>query len=159
MLFLIAGAVLLSACSSGNQTSSAPSPAPVDIKAIYSKLSELNQVENPREVDDFSITNDFNLKAEQVEEYKGQLGNTMSIGGVNLVVKAKEGSASEVKSTLEAYLAAQVEFYGKYAEFSDVQALLKKGVVQSNGNVIVLAAAGKNMSELDIASTVKDVLK
>lgn len=159
ILLLVAGVVLLAGCSGGNQSASSPKPTALDVTGVYSKLSELNKVENPREVDDFSITNDFNLKADQIAEYKGALGNTMSIGGVNLVVKAKDGSESEVKSALEAYLAAQVEFYGKYAEFGDVQALLKKGVVQSSGNVIVLAAAGTNMSDLDIASTVKDVLK
>ncbi len=159
LLLLIAGVVLLSGCSGGNQAPSSPAASTLDVNTVFSKLSDLNKVENPRVVDEFSLTNDFNLKADQIAEYKGELGNTMSVGGVNLVVKAKDGSASEVKSTLEAYLAAQVEFYGKYAEFGDVQALLKKGVVQTSGNVVVLAAAGTNMSSLDIAGTIKDVLK
>ncbi len=55
LLLLIAGVVLLSGCSGGNQAPSSPAASTLDVNTVFSKLSDLNKVENPRVVDEFSL--------------------------------------------------------------------------------------------------------
>jgi len=59
---------------------------------IYESLSEVNVISNPQEIDDFTLENTFKInQVGLVEEYAGEISNTMSDGGLNLVIRAKEG--------------------------------------------------------------------
>lgn len=146
-------AICLSACG-GTPSDGAQKEEQPSVQDVYDALMEVNAIANPREIDGFALENTFAIDPEElVEEYAGTVSNTMSDSGLNLVIRAKEGKAEEVKTALETYKTSQETFFGGYyAEFADALSQIADGRVEAHGDLVVLVFAnteGAEYSEID----------
>lgn len=157
MLF---GAVLLTGCASQTESDADAETVTYDIQSIYDDIAAVNPIENARDVDDFSIENDFGLDPAGIENYVGKISGTLSNSALILVVEAKEGSESDVESALKTYQEKQITYFGNYAEFADAQAMVESGRIVSKDNYVVIVFAntdGADYGEID--STIADAFK
>lgn len=171
MISILLAVVLVAACltgcgssSSSSATSAASSvaeaAADLDLSAVVSAIEAKNAIANPRDIDDFSIENDFGLNMEDVAEYLGKISNDQGNSGLILAIRPSEGSADAVKEALEQYKTAQVAFFGNYPEFADGMAQVEKGVIEKIGDVVVIVFGNTDgASYEDISAAIKDLAK
>lgn len=172
LLAVILVAACLVGCGSSAPASSAASAASsvaeavveavseLDLNAILTAIEEKNAIANPRDIDDFSIENDFGLSMDDVASYIGKISNDQGNSGLILVVEPAEGSTEAVKTALEAYKTAQVAFFGNYPEFADGMAQVEKGIIESVGNAVVVVFGNTDGASYDdIAAAIKELAK
>lgn len=145
----ILAALLLLICLVGCGSSGESDAASYDLASVMSSLEEANPIANPREIDDFSIENDFGFAEGDVEEYLGKISNDQGDSGMILLIKAAEGKGDAVKTALETYKADQVAFYGNYAEFAQGMALIQDGRIVQNGDYVFLVFSSLSVNGYD----------
>lgn len=151
---LLLGTVLLTGCSSQTESAENPETVTYDLQSIYDGLAAVNPIDNARDVDDFSVENDFGLNLDSIENYVGKISGTLSNSALILIVEAKGDAVSEVESALKAYQEKQITYFGNYAEFADAQMMVKNGRIVSKGNYVLIVFAnteGADYGEIDSA--------
>lgn len=133
--------------------------ASYDLAAVMASLEEVNPIANPREIDDFSIENDFGFAQGDVEEYLGKISNDQGDSGMILLIKAQEGKGDAVKAALETYKADQAAFFGNYADFAQGMALIQDGRITQDGDYVFLVFSSLSVNGYDAIDTALDSLK
>lgn len=111
------------------------------LEAAVSAIEEVNPVENPRVIDDFSVENEMNLTLDNLVAYKGDVTNDQADCALVFVAQARDGSADAILSELQAYkdtLAGN----DLYAEFADKVAKAQDARVVAKGNYVVMVISG-----------------
>lgn len=132
----------------------------LDLSAVIAAIEAKNPIANPRDIDDFSIENDFGLNMEDVAEYIGKISNDQGNSGLILAILPNEGSADAVKEALEQYKTAQVAFFGNYPEFADGMAQVEKGIIEKVGEAVVVVFGNtEGASYEEIGAAIKELAK
>ena len=123
------------------------------LDAIVAAIEAVNPVENPRAIDDNTLTYDMYLTADNIVAYKGDVTNNQSDCALVFAAQVKEGTADQVVEELTAYrdgLASN----DMYVEFADKVAKSADARIVSSGNCVVMVIAGVNgpdYAEIDTA--------
>lgn len=146
--------------ASSAASSVAEAAAQLDLSAVVAAIEAKNPIANPRDIDDFSIENDFGMNMDDVAEYLGKISNDQGNSGLILAIRPNEGSADAVKEALEQYKTAQVAFFGNYPEFADGMAQVEKGIVEKVGDVVVVVFGNtEGASYEEIGAAIKELAK
>ena len=73
------------------------------LESIVSSLEAVNEIANPRALDDFSLENELGLTMDNILAFKGDVTNDQADCSLVLAIQAKSGCADAVKTELEAY--------------------------------------------------------
>ena len=123
------------------------------LDAIVAAIEAVNPVENPRAIDDNTLTYDMYLTTDNIVAYKGDVTNNQSDCALVFAAQVKEGTADQVVEELTAYrdgLASN----DMYVEFADKVAKSADARIVSSGNFVVMVIAGVNgpdYAEIDTA--------
>ena len=154
VLALVLSLVLFAGCGSKEDPASG-----YDLTTVMSSLEEVNPIDNPREIDDFSIENDFGFAEGAVAEYLGKISNDQGDSGMILLIKAAEGKGDEVKAALDTYKADQAAFFGNYPDFAQGMALIQDGRIVQDGDYVFLVFSSLSVNGYDAIDTALDSLK
>ena len=158
MMALLAGCggSASSADSSGSAASSAVSSSEVAdaarLEAIVAAIEEVNEVANPRAIDDFSLENEMGLTPDNIVAFCGDVTNDQADCSLVFAAQVKDGAADTVKAELEAYKESMSSTL--YADFADKVAKAQDARIVVKGNLAVMVIAGVNgpdYSEIDTA--------
>lgn len=127
--------------ASGADSASSETVAP-DLAAVVASIETVNEVSNPREIDDFSLENEIGVTMDNVASFKGDVTNDQSDCSLVLAIEAKDGMADAIKSDLEAYK-EQISS-SLYAEFAEKVAKAQDSRIVVKNNVVVMVIAGVN---------------
>lgn len=152
---LVLSVALLAGCGAKETAESAS----YDLASVMASLEEVNPIANPREIDDFSIENDFGFADGDVAEYLGKISNDQGDSGMILLIKAAEGRGDAVKEALETYKADQVAFFGNYADFAQGMALIQDGRIVQDGDYVFLVFSSLSVGGYDQIDSALDSLK
>lgn len=132
-----------------------------NIQEIYKAIEEVNPINNPREIDDYTIETDLGIaKEEMVTEYVGSISNTMSNSGLILVMKTVDGKAKDVETLLKTYQENQKSYFSNYPEFGDAMENISNGNITVKGNYVIMVFANTEGAHYeDINQVISDVLK
>lgn len=146
---IVTGIVLAGFMVGCGSTEPAKEESQMTTSGLYNVLVEVNPIDNPREIDEYSMETSFGIPvSELVEEYQGSISNTMTDSGLNLVIKAVDGKAEAVEALLETYKANQEVYFENYPEFADAVKNVSEGIIISEGDYVVISFAS-----IDGAST------
>ena len=137
---------LLTACGGGEGgTTTASTKTPAEVKTA---LLEANPISNPLEITaDHLFLLDYLLVEEDVAEFAGVRSNDAYDAGVVLVIKAAEGKAETVKSTLEEYRQGMIAYFGNYPESADAMVNVENGVLTVSGDLVVMVWASNECAD------------
>ena len=141
--------------SSSSSTSEAASSDVADtakLDSIVSTIEAVNEVPNPRAIDDFSLENEMGLTSDNIVAFKGDVTNDQADCALVFAAQAKSGTVDTVKSELEAYKESMSSTL--YAEFADKVAKAEDCRIVTSGNFVVMVISGINgpdYSEIDTA--------
>lgn len=143
LLTVLAAAVLamalLTACGGGSSSAAASAKGVADIQA---EVLQANPISNQLTItDDHLYLLDYLLNQEDVAEYAGVRSNDAYDAGLVLVIKAAEGKAESVKTTLTDYADSMVAYYGNYPESAEAMQNVENGVLTVSGDIVVMAWA------------------
>lgn len=144
LLTVLAAAVLamalLTACGGGSSSSAAVSAK--GVADIQAEVLQANPISNQLTItDDHLYLLDYLLNQEDVAEYAGVRSNDAYDAGLVLVIKAAEGKAESVKTTLADYADSMVAYYGNYPESAEAMQNVENGVLTVSGDIVVMAWA------------------
>lgn len=157
-LALLAGCGNNVASSTDTATSSTSEAAETDVadtaklESIVSTIEAVNEVPNPRTIDDFSLENEMGLTPDNIVAFKGDVTNDQADCALVFAAQAKSGMVDTVKSELEAYKESMSSTL--YAEFADKVAKAQDCRIVTSGNFVVMVISGINgpdYSEIDTA--------
>lgn len=143
------------AASSSEAVSSAESSDVADtarLEAIVAAVEAVNEVSNPRVIDDFSLENEMGLTPDNIVAFRGDVTNDQADCALVFAAQVKDGTADAVKAELEAYKESMSSTL--YADFADKVAKAQDARIVVKNNVVVMAIAGVNgpdYSEIDTA--------
>lgn len=126
--------------------------ADVDLDAIVSAIEAVNEVSNPRVIDDFSLVNEMGVTADNIVAFKGDVTNDQANCALVFAAQVKDGAADAVVAELEAYRESMSS--SLYAEFADKVAKAQDARIVAKGNTVVMVIAGvdgPDYSEIDTA--------
>lgn len=155
---LLAGCGNDAASSTDTATSSTSEAASTDVAdtakldSIVSTIEAVNEVPNPRAIDDFSLENEMGLTPDNIVAFKGDVTNDQADCALVFAAQAKSGTVDTVKSELEAYKESMSSTL--YAEFADKVAKAEDCRIVTSGNFVVMVISGINgpdYSEIDTA--------
>lgn len=148
-----------SSISSEADDSSTADDAEVSVEAdtakldsIVSAIESVNEVPNPRALDDFALENEIGLTMDNVLGFKGDVTNDQADCALVLAIQAKSGCADAVKTELEAYKESASS--NLYAEFADKVAKAQDARIVVNGDYVVIVIAainGPDYADIDAA--------
>lgn len=171
---------LLAACTGSSSESSQPESAPsssepaatgdssateettaepdtAKLESIVSSLEAINEISNPRELDDFSLENELGLTMDNILAFKGDVTNDQADCSLVLAIQAKSGCADAVKTELEAY--KETASSNLYAEFADKVAKAQDARIVVSGDFVVMVISGINGPDYaDIDAAIESAL-
>ena len=171
---------LLAACTGSSSESSQPESAPsssesvatgdssateettaepdtAKLESIVSSLEAINEISNPRALDDFSLENELGLTMDNILAFKGDVTNDQADCSLVLAIQAKSGCADAVKTELEAY--KETASSNLYAEFADKVAKAQDARIVVSGDFIVMVISGINGPDYaDIDAAIESAL-
>lgn len=144
VLFLALISVTLFGCSGSTEPTGSKTleESPEMTEAIAKQIEEVNMVDNPREIDDFSVENEMGVDLEDLQAYAGDVTNTQSDCALVFVALCKDGKADTVKNSLEEYRKSMTSTL--YLEFAAKVEQAEKARIVSSGNYVVMVIAGVN---------------
>lgn len=157
-LTLLAGCGNNAASSTDTATSSTSEAAETDVadtaklESIVSTIEAVNEVPNPRAIDDFSLENEMGLTPDNIVAFKGDVTNDQADCALVFAAQAKSGMVDTVKAELETYKESMSSTL--YAEFADKVAKAQDCRIVTSGNFVVMVISGINgpdYSEIDTA--------
>lgn len=166
MLFMVLcmNLVLLSGCSGGDGSVSTGDTdvleeSPEMVETIVSKLEEVNSVENPRAIDDFSVENEMGLTLDNLLAYKGDVTNNQADCALVFVALCQDGKVDSVQKELDVYRESMTS--NLYIEFADKVEQAKNARIVTSGNYVIMVMAGVSgeVSYEDIDHAVAEALK
>lgn len=122
------------------------------LDSIVSTIEAVNEVPNPRALDDFSLENEIGLTMDNILGFKGDVTNDQADCALVLAIQAKSGCADAVKTELEAYKESASS--NLYAEFADKVAKAQDARIVVNGDFVVIVIAainGPDYADIDAA--------
>ena len=122
------------------------------LDSIVSTIEAVNEVPNPRALDDFSLENEIGLTTDNILGFKGDVTNDQADCALVLAIQAKSGCADAVKTELEAYKESASS--NLYAEFADKVAKAQDARIVVNGDFVVIVIAainGPDYADIDAA--------
>lgn len=122
------------------------------LDSIVSAIEAVNEVPNPRALDDFSLENEIGLTMDNILGFKGDVTNDQADCALVLAIQAKSGCADAVKTELEAYKESASS--NLYAEFADKVAKAQDARIVVNGDFVVIVIAainGPDYADIDAA--------
>lgn len=141
--------------SQAEETTAEPDTA--KLESIVSSLEAINEISNPRELDDFSLENELGLTMDNILAFKGDVTNDQADCSLVLAIQAKSGCADAVKTELEAY--KETASSNLYAEFADKVAKAQDARIVVSGDFVVMVIAGVNGPDYaDIDAAIESAL-
>lgn len=141
--------------SQAEETTAEPDTA--KLESIVSSLEAINEISNPRELDDFSLENELGLTMDNILAFKGDVTNDQADCSLVLAIQAKSGCADAVKTELEAY--KETASSNLYAEFADKVAKAQDARIVVSGDFVVMVISGINGPDYaDIDATIESAL-
>lgn len=141
--------------SQAEETTAEPDTA--KLESILSSLEAINEISNPRELDDFSLENELGLTMDNILAFKGDVTNDQADCSLVLAIQAKSGCADTVKTELEAY--KETASSNLYAEFADKVAKAQDARIVVSGDFVVMVISGINGPDYaDIDATIESAL-
>lgn len=127
------------------------------LESIVSSLEAVNEIANPRALDDFSLENELGLTMDNILTFKGDVTNDQADCSLVLAIQAKSGCADAVKTELEAY--KETASSNLYAEFADKVAKAQDARIVVSGDFVVMVIAGVNGPDYaDIDAAIESAL-
>lgn len=127
------------------------------LETIVSSLEAVNEIANPRALDDFSLENELGLTMDNILAFKGDVTNDQADCSLVLAIQAKSGCADAVKTELEAY--KETASSNLYAEFADKVAKAQDARIVVSGDFVVMVIAGVNGPDYaDIDAAIESAL-
>lgn len=127
------------------------------LESIVSSLEAVNEIANPRALDDFSLENELGLTMDNILAFKGDVTNDQADCSLVLAIQAKSGCADAVKTELEAY--KETASSNLYAEFADKVAKAQDARIVVSGDFVVMVIAGVNGPDYaDIDAAIESAL-
>lgn len=127
------------------------------LESIVSSLEAVNEIANPRALDDFSLENELGLTMDNILAFKGDVTNDQADCSLVLAIQAKSGCADAVKTELEAY--KETASSNLYAEFADKVAKAQDARIVMSGDFVVMVIAGVNGPDYaDIDAAIESAL-
>ena len=117
-------------------------------------IEAVNEVPNPRALDDFSVENELMLTMDNIAGYKGDVTNDQADCALVFAAQVKDGTADAVKAELEAYKESMSSTL--YADFADKVAKAQDARIVVKGNVVVMVIAGVNGPDYSAIDTAID---
>lgn len=148
LLTVLAAAVLamalLTACGGGDTTPASTK----SVGEVRDALLQANPISNPLEITaDHLFLLDYLLVEEDVAEFAGVRSNDAYDAGTVLVIKAAEGKAETVKTTLDEYTQSMIAYFGNYEESADAMANVENGVLTVSGDLVVMVWASNECAD------------
>lgn len=141
--------------SQAEETTAEPDTA--KLESIVSSLEAINEISNPRELDDFSLENELGLTMGNILAFKGDVTNDQADCSLVLAIQAKSGCADAVKTELEAY--KETASSNLYAEFADKVAKAQDARIVVSGDFVVMVISGINGPDYaDIDAAIESAL-
>lgn len=141
--------------SQAEETTAEPDTA--KLESIVSSLESINEISNPRELDDFSLENELGLTMDNILAFKGDVTNDQADCSLVLAIQAKSGCADAVKTELEAY--KETASSNLYAEFADKVAKAQDARIVVSGDFVVMVISGINGPDYaDIDAAIESAL-
>lgn len=141
--------------SQAEETTAEPDTA--KLESILSSLEAINEISNPRELDDFSLENELGLTMDNILAFKGDVTNDQADCSLVLAIQAKSGCADTVKTELEAY--KETASSNLYAEFADKVAKAQDARIVVSGDFVVMVISGINGPDYaDIDAAIESAL-
>ncbi len=141
--------------SQAEETTAEPDTA--KLESIVSSLEAINEISNPRELDDFSLENELGLTMDNILAFKGDVTNDQADCSLVLAIQAKSGCADAVKTELEAY--KETASSNLYAEFADKVAKAQDARIVVSGDFVVMVISGINGPDYaDIDAAIESAL-
>lgn len=146
--------------SAADESQAEETPAEPDtakLESIVSSLEAINEISNPRELDDFSLENELGLTMDNILAFKGDVTNDQADCSLVLAIQAKSGCADAVKTELEAY--KETASSNLYAEFADKVAKAQDARIVVSGDFVVMVISGINGPDYaDIDAAIESAL-
>ena len=108
-----------------------------NVADVLAALDKANPLADSRSVTEDDVNLSMNLSSDMYEEFAGSIGSDEITGAMNLVIKAADGKAEDVKKALETYRSNLISVRESYAP--DAAAVLKDGRIEAKGNYVVLS--------------------
>lgn len=140
--------LLLVVCMAAMITACGGSSKEYNISEVLTALDTANPLADSRSVSEDDVNLSMNLASDLYQEFTGSIAGDEITGAMNLVIKAADGKAEDVKKALETYRANLISVREPYAP--DAAAVLKEGRLQIKGNYVVLSLG----SSADVYSAV-----
>ncbi len=146
-----------SAADDSQAEETAAEPDTAKLESIVSSLEAINEISNPRELDDFSLENELGLTMDNILAFKGDVTNDQADCSLVLAIQAKSGCADAVKTELEAY--KETASSNLYAEFADKVAKAQDARIVVSGDFVVMVISGINGPDYaDIDAAIESAL-
>lgn len=146
-----------SAADESQAEETAAEPDTAKLESIVSSLEAINEISNPRELDDFSLENELGLTMDNILAFKGDVTNDQADCSLVLAIQAKSGCADAVKTELEAY--KETASSNLYAEFADKVAKAQDARIVVSGDFVVMVISGINGPDYaDIDAAIESAL-
>ncbi len=142
ILMLTLVIAVLCGCSGDTKASEpkAVEESPEMVMEIAKKIEEVNTINHPREIDDFTVENEMGLKLEDLQAYAGNVTNIQSDCSLVFVVLCKDGKVNTIKDGLEAYRKSMTS--NLYLEFAAKVKQAENARIVTSGNYVIMAIAG-----------------
>ncbi len=150
ILCVLSLAVMMVACggSSGKD---------YNVKDVLSALNTANPLGESRDVTEDEVNLIMNISSDMYQEFAGSMGSDEITGAMNLVIKAADGKAENVKTALETYRSNLISVREPYAP--DAAAVLKDGRIVVKGNYVVMALGASSDIYSAVDSSISDTFK
>lgn len=146
-----------SAADESQEEEATAEPDTAKLESIVSSLEAINEISNPRELDDFSLENELGLTMDNILAFKGDVTNDQADCSLVLAIQAKSGCADAVKTELEAY--KETASSNLYAEFADKVAKAQDARIVVSGDFVVMVISGINGPDYaDIDAAIESAL-
>lgn len=150
-LTLVCALALLSGCGSKKSPETEPAQTLEEsdqmLDTIVSAIEAVDTVENPREIDDFTVGSEMQLTLDDLECYGGHVTNNQADCAMVFVALCKDGKVDSVSEQLEAF--RQTMTSTLYIEFADKVEKAKDARILTEGNYALLVMAGVDGASYD----------
>lgn len=131
-----------------------------NVTDIANALETVASIENPIDITQDDLIYEFGVDVEQVAEFSGQKTGVANTAGTVLVIQAKAGKASDVKTALDSYKNGLVSVSENYQnDFPDAYRQISDGRVITKGDCVILAIAAANVEYTDVDTAIDEALK
>lgn len=129
--------------SSESQSSAVPATADTEkLASIVSAIEAVNEIPNPREINETSLEFDMGISPDQIVAFDGDVTNNQDDCALVFAAQVQDGSMDAVLAALNDYKASMTT-----SLYADDAAKIEKAEdarIVSEGNIVVMVIAGVN---------------